>query len=72
MYIDGQLIESVRLPADYRVRRHDLFWKYNLLKGTHKVTFKWLNPDKDATVRFREALVYSDEPMKNVHASSVK
>ena len=72
MYINGQLIESVNLPADYRERRHDLFWKYNLPKGTHKVTFKWLNPDKDATVRFREALVYSDAPKNNVHVSSVK
>ena len=72
MYIDGELIESVNLPADYRVRRHDLFWKYNLPKGKHKVTFKWLNPEKNVSIRFSDALVYSDEPLKSTHVSSIK
>jgi ADP-ribosylglycohydrolase. len=67
MYINGELIESVKLPADYRTRRHELFWKYNLPKGTHRVTFKWLNPRKDVSVRFYDALVYSDEPRQDVH-----
>ena len=67
MYIDGQLIESVNLPASYHDRRNELFWKYNLPKGKHKVTFKWLNPEKDVTIRVGSALVYSDEPLKTNH-----
>ena len=67
MYIDGQLIESVNLPANNHDRRNELFWKYNLPKGKHKVTFKWLNPEKDVTIRVGGALVYSDEPLKINH-----
>lgn len=60
MYIDGQLVEKANLPASYTTRRHELFWKYQLPKGKHKVTFKWLNPQKDVTVNCSEALIYSD------------
>ena len=61
MYIDGQLAESVELPASSTVRRHDLFWKYQLSKGNHTVTFKWLNPRADARIFASEAVIYSDE-----------
>ncbi len=61
-YLDGKLIETVNLPADNLKRRHDIFWKYQLPKGKHTVTFKWLNPSKDATIHFRNALIYSDKP----------
>ena len=60
MYIDGQLVEKANLPASYTTRRHELFWKYQLPKGKHTVTFKWLNPQKDVTVNCSEALIYSD------------
>jgi hypothetical protein len=67
MYIDGALAESVELPAFYLARRHDLFWKYRLPKGKHTVSFKWINPVEGASVRFGDALVYSDTPVKIVH-----
>ncbi|MDR1937466.1 MAG: ADP-ribosylglycohydrolase family protein [Tannerellaceae bacterium] len=67
MYIDGELAESVNLPASYLKRRHDLFWKYQLPKGKHTVTFKWLNPADGASVNFGEALVYTDAPQPTTH-----
>jgi len=67
VYIDGQLEETVKLPALYRIRRHEIFWKYQLTKGKHLATFKWLNPEKDATINFRDLLVYSDAPKVNHH-----
>ncbi len=60
MYIDGQLAEAPELPANSNLRRHDLFWKYQLPKGQHQVTFKWLNPRDDAKVYASEAIIYSD------------
>lgn len=62
MYINGQLTEEAHLPASYTTRRHELFWKYQLPKGRHTVSFKWLNPHPDASVHFGEALIYSDAP----------
>ncbi|MDR2811031.1 MAG: ADP-ribosylglycohydrolase family protein [Tannerellaceae bacterium] len=67
MYVDGQLVESAQLPASYITRRHELFWKYQLPKGKHTVTFQWLNPEPGASVRFGEALVYSDAPARIIH-----
>lgn len=67
MYMDGELVETANLPAASRTRRHDLFWKYQIPKGKHIFTFKWLNPVAGASVRFNEALVYSDSPLQVVH-----
>ncbi len=67
MYIDGEPIETAKLPAAYNVRRHELFWKYQLTQKEHTVTFKWLNPAKGTAVHFGEALVYSDKPKPAVH-----
>ena len=60
MYIDGKLMETVSLPAKYELRRNDLFWKYQLPNGKHSVTFKWLNPQANASVNVGDAIVYSD------------
>ena len=62
MYMDGELVETANLPVDHRVRRHDLFWKYQIPKGKHTFTFKWLNPEKNVTIFFGNVLVYSDAP----------
>jgi len=61
MYIDGQLVETANLPASYTTRRYELFWKYQLPKGKHVATFKWLNPVSGSSVYFEEALIYSDD-----------
>ena len=59
--IDGNLAEIVELPASYRTRRLDIFWKYDLSNGPHTFSFKWLNPHGDATVRFTDAILYSPD-----------
>jgi len=66
-YINGKLAETVNLPVDYAKRRNDLFWKYQLPKTKYSLTFKWLNPQPDATINFREAIVYSDAPLHIEH-----
>lgn len=67
MYIDGTLVETAKLPVAYNVRRHELFWKYLLPKADHIVTFKWLNPVKDATVNFTDGIVFSDALVEHKH-----
>lgn len=66
-YIDGQLIETAKLPASYRARRHELFWKYELPKGKHTVTFKWLNPKDGASIICNKVNIFSDVPHINRH-----
>jgi len=62
VYVDGKIIETAKLPANSTTRRNELTWKYQLPKGKHKVSFKWLNPRPDASVSTSEALIYSDAP----------
>ena len=68
MYMDGKLVETANLPAAYRTRRYELFWNYQIPKGKHLFTFKWLNPVPGASVRFSDALVYSDGPLPVAHS----
>jgi hypothetical protein len=58
-YIDNKLVETIDLPSDYNKRRHELFWNYQLSEGQHTVSFKWLNPRDDASIRMDEAIIYS-------------
>lgn len=67
MYKDGELVETANLPASFTTRRHELFWMYQIPKGKHIFTFKWLNPAQGTSVRFTDALVYSDAPSEVVH-----
>ena len=67
VYLDGQLMETAKLSANSLTRRLELTWKYQLPKGKHKVSFKWLNPIPGATVNASEALIYSDAPVVHKH-----
>ncbi|HAZ01616.1 MAG: hypothetical protein A2W90_07285 [Bacteroidetes bacterium GWF2_42_66] len=61
MSVDGVSVETASLPvSSSNARRTDLFWKYQLPKGKHTVTFNWLNANSDAMVNFVDAIVYSD------------
>lgn len=66
-YMDGKLVETFNLPVNYNARRHEIFWKYQLPKGKHELTFKWLNPRNDAHISSNSILVYSDAPIVNHH-----
>jgi len=63
VYVDGQKLETARLPASFTRRRYDLTWKYQLAPGEHTVRLKLLNPDKDATVRLRNLFVFDTKPI---------
>lgn len=67
MHIDGELVETANLPASYTTRRHELFWKYQLPKGKHTITIKWLNSQQDASIYYSEIIVYSDSPQTIHH-----
>ncbi len=67
MTIDGKKVETASLPASYQLRRNDLFWNYQLSKGKHTATFKWLNPQSNSAVNFGDAIIYSDTPNKPIY-----
>lgn len=65
VYVDGQKIESPRLPTDFTTRRLELTWKYPLPKGKHTVLVKIANPDNRYEFRNLEYIVFADRPYQD-------
>ena len=57
--VDGNPVKTVKLPVEFLKRsNHELFWIYDLPKGNHTVTWKWLNPQPDADIYIQESIIY--------------
>ena len=70
MTLDGGEPEEFLMPYDYKRRRPDIVWKYNLPEKRHKVTLKLLNPDQDYAVQTGDFIVYSSKKPENTSKSS--
>jgi hypothetical protein len=64
MYINGELVEKIKLPTKENNRRFTPFWKYQLPKGKHQVVIKILNPVDFVDVQVNHAIIYDDKPFK--------
>lgn len=62
MYIDGELVETAKLPTKFVHRRFYLFWRYQLPMGEHEVRLKVLNPTDKAEISLESVVVYSNKP----------
>jgi len=47
LYIDGEKVETAKLPTNITTRRLELFWKYQLPDKKHSVIVRVLNPNSD-------------------------
>jgi hypothetical protein len=63
MHIDGNLVETVNLPTDYRTRKFVPFYKYQLPAGKHNIRLKVMNPTNEAEILLPNAIVYGDKPL---------
>jgi hypothetical protein len=66
VYIDGELMEQVKMPYDYIVRKYDIYHKYLLENGQHKLEIKWLNQDKEFRIYLRSYVVYGESPLEKL------
>lgn len=60
--IDGVEVETAKLYTDFRLRRHEMCWRYQLPKGKHTVKITVNNPHDDYEIRTWDYIVYSDKP----------
>lgn len=58
--LDGGGAEVVEMPADYRLRKLDVFYRYGLENGEHRVSLRLLNPDSEYPVNVQKVIVYED------------
>jgi len=61
VYADGQLLETVKLPTQGRVRRHDVAWKYDLPEGSHVILLKLRHVPEGYHIYCGDAVLYSSE-----------
>ena len=66
VYIDDQYPETVQLPTDFTIRRHDICWKYNLSNTRHRIRIELINPKTGYQIKLSHVLVYSDSNIHNV------
>jgi hypothetical protein len=64
MYIDGKLVETSKLPTDYRTRKPTPFHRYQLSTGKHTVRLKILNPQAAAEIDLEDLIVYDNKPAR--------
>jgi len=62
LYINDEKIEVSKLPTDFITRKPELFWKYNLPKGKHKVKVVANDVPRGYYIRALNYIVYSDQP----------
>jgi len=65
MYIDGKMAEKFDMPTDFRTRKFEVAWKYQLPEGKHQVKIKVLNPKKGYKVRVDDLITYVSDEVKN-------
>lgn len=65
IWIDGKKEETALLPMKNTDRRLEPAWRYLLPEGAHRVTLRWLNPQKDYLIRLNDLVVYSENNPEN-------
>ena len=65
-WIDGNKVETFKMPFDYIKRKYDIFHKYKLENGKHTLDIKWMNPNEKYSILAKDVVIYSDKALKNV------
>ena len=58
VYVDGEKMERVDMPASFIRRRLDLYWNFTLPMGKHSFRFVWTNPEGEASIKLYDAVGY--------------
>ena len=56
--IDGEHVETVEFPADFKVRKLDLYWNFDLKDGQHVVNLDLINPDPENYINLNYIIEY--------------
>lgn len=65
VFIKGELVETVNFPANFLVRKFDLFWDFELPDGDHIIELNLINPDKNNPFNLTYAVVYEADNARN-------
>ena len=60
--LDGELVETVKLPVAQNSRKQELFYKYKLPEKNHELKFRWLNPESGRNIYITSYIPYITSP----------
>ncbi len=64
VWVDGALMEHVKLPVSFTTRRHEVTWKYDLAHGKHDVKLKLVNPTVGYDCKLTDILIYQEKAIR--------
>lgn len=59
VYIDGNFMETIKMPTSYLIRKHDIAWNYDLPEGKHTITIKADYIPKGYSIDAGDLIIYS-------------
>lgn len=59
--IDDKTKEVVKMPANWTIRKLEVYHNFELAAGHHKVQMRWLNPTKEASIELYDVLLLDKE-----------
>jgi hypothetical protein len=65
LYIDGEEIETAKLPTDFTTRRLELFWKYQLPNKKHSIRVVVKKEVPGYRLKVSNCIIYSDKPAED-------
>ncbi|GAA4436159.1 hypothetical protein GCM10023091_13770 [Ravibacter arvi] len=66
LFVDGKKVEEANFPTDPKKSRTELFWRYRLESGRHRVEIKITDPKKDYQLHAVDCLIYSNKPREGI------
>lgn len=68
LYIDGEFVETVKMPTLSLIRRLDIAWDYDLTEDSHNITLKTKNIPVGYSITISNLITYSNEqPKPNIY-----
>ena len=59
VYLDDILTDTLFLPANFKLRKFDIYWNYKLPEKKHNIRLKMLNPIEEKSLIISSIVVYS-------------
>lgn len=68
LYIDNNFIETIKMPTQSLIRKHDVAWNYDLSEGEHVITIKAKHIPDGYSINVGEIIFYSSQkPEPNIY-----
>lgn len=63
--IDGETVETVKMPAKFQCRKYNVYWNYDLDGENHEITLTLLNPNEENKVTVYSVVELTKEENAN-------